>query len=1586
MSFVLAQFVQEFEQAPSIEQVHKLKKPELLEVCKHYELSVKAVMRKAKIKSILVKYMVDEDMLEPEVLEDIDIDEKDLTEMRRLELEYQFKIEEMKKEKEREEREAQREKEREERQLQREWQLRQEQLEKERQIREEEKIRERELREEKKIHEELRLKHELEMKKLELKAQFGETDPDDRPFDVGKVSRLVPTFQEKEVEKYFLHFEKVAQQLKWPEEYWAVLLQSRLIGKAHETYAALPADQSTDYETVKKAILKAYELVPEAYRQKFRHCKKQEGQTYVEFAKDKETLFDRWCISKEIGQDFGKLRQLMLIEEFKRCIAPEIRTHLDERQAENLHQAATFADDYALTHKSSFRPSNSKPSQRDMVKRRTEYQSMARNVDSKIPSKKDNTGGSTSETHPKKVSTFPKLVCSYCKKHGHVMTDCWFLQKKNGQKSTSALAYIKQVPRFKQEDFLSPDEVHDGYKPFVSDGYVSLCDGSVPQKPIRILRDTGASQSLMLANVLPLSDKTTIGASVLMQGIECGSIEVPLHNVLLKSDLKSGPVIVGIRPSLPVEGVDFLLGNDLAGGKVKPGPIVTPKPVIEDATERLGEDIPGIFPACAVTRSMAKRAEAEAVGESEVVDLSQTFVNHEDHGFEHTQEAEVETQGTEGSSEDRVAGPTENKIIQDQKEDPDLMDIYANAGGESDVEASPVGYYKKKGVLMRKWRPADAAPEDDWRILYQLVVPKIYRAKIMSLAHEDAMSGHQGVRKTHDRVSQHFYWPGLKKDIAEFCRTCHTCQVVGKPNQNIPKAPLKPIPAFEEPFSRVIVDCVGPLPKTRLGNQYLLTIMCASTRFPEAIPLRKITANVIVKALIKFFTLFGLPRTIQSDQGTNFMSKIFQQVMYQLGVKQFKSSAYHPESQGALERFHQSLKTMIKAYCVENEKDWDEGVPLLLFAAREVVQESIGFSPFELVFGRRPRGPLLWLKEHLLRDDCKEMNLLEYVTQLKQRLLRANEMAHENLKKSQDIMKVWYDCNAKERNFEPGDKVLVLFPIPGHQLQAKYSGPYSIETKIDDLNYTVRTPDRRQKRQLCHVNMLKEYHERINGNDQEKVAVIAPVHENDSNKEGEIVHNDVGCSMKLQNSDIMNNLSSKLNHLTEDEQSELITLINDFKELFGDIPKCTNVIYHDVDVGDAVPVKQHPYRCNPVKLAMLQSEVSYMLQHSIVEPSHSNWSSPCILVPKPDGSIRFCTDFRRVNAVTKTDSFPIPRVDDCIDRVGKAKYVSKFDLLKGYWQVPLTDRAKEISAFSTPDGLYQYRVMPFGMKNSGATFQRLVNSVISGLSGCEAYIDDLIVYSDTWNEHVDCIHSLFSRLKDAKLTVNLVKSDFCKASVTFLGHEIGCGQVKPIQAKVEAIVNFPRPTNRRELMRFLGVIGYYRKFCANFSDIVVALTNLLRKGKKFIWCDKCQDAFTTVKSLLINAPVLQAPDFDKQFKLGVDASDVGAGAVLLQESKDGFDHPVCYFSKKFNKHQKNYSTIEKEALAMVMALQHFEVYVKHTVVPVIVYTDHNPLQFIAKMKDKNQRILRWSLLLQEYNIEIVHVRGKDNLIPDALSR
>uniref|UniRef100_A0AAQ4S121 Gypsy retrotransposon integrase-like protein 1 n=2 Tax=Gasterosteus aculeatus aculeatus TaxID=481459 RepID=A0AAQ4S121_GASAC len=382
----------------------------------------------------------------------------------------------------------------------------------------------------------------------------------------------------------------------------------------------------------------------------------------------------------------------------------------------------------------------------------------------------------------------------------------------------------------------------------------------------------------------------------------------------------------------------------------------------------------------------------------------------------------------------------------------------------------------ENGLLMRKWC-SDVADGAEWTSVYQIVIPSCYRQQVLSLAHDHDLSGHLGIKKTYYRVLRHFFWPRLKTDVTRFFRTCRVCQITGKPNQVIPCAPLVPIPAVGEPFEHVIVDCVGPLPKSKAGNQFLLTIMCTATRFPEAIPLRKITAPVVTRALVKFFSTFGLPKVVQSDQGTNFLSKIFTQVLSSLNISHRIASAYHAESQGALERFHQTLKSMLRKYCMETSKEWDEGVPMLLFAIRETVQESLGFSPAELVFGHTVRGPLKMLKEDLMSSGASpSLNVLDYVSKFRERLHKACSVAKESLEVAQRKMKRLFDRKSVQRSFNEGDQVLVLLPMVGSALSARFSGPYEVVRKLSNTDYVIGTPDRKRKTRVCHVNMLKTFY------------------------------------------------------------------------------------------------------------------------------------------------------------------------------------------------------------------------------------------------------------------------------------------------------------------------------------------------------------------------------------------------------------------------------------------------------------------------------------------------------------------------------
>ena len=950
MSFDLQAFIT----APSQELLDLAKKSDLLDIAAHYELTtVNKSMLKQEIKNILVQFLVDKEILDSSALSLVLVTQTGLH-IRELEIQKQIELEKLRLEQER--------------QMQKERMEMEERVQKERmEMEEREKEKERQMQIER---EKLKFDTELRMKELEMQNMTVKRQPLDSGvhFDITKHIRLVPPFQEKEVDKYFLHFEKVAENLKWPKEHWTLLLQSVIIGKAREIYTQLTVQQSSSYDTVKELILKAYELVPEAYRQKFRNCKKENEQTHVEFARTKEQLFDRWCSSKKIGSDHEKLRQLMLVEEFKRCINSDIKSFLDEKQVETLEAAARLADDYALTHKVSF-IIKSNPSRRPFFPHSGSKHSPSNppGSHSQTITPKPKPSGENKDQNP-----LSQPICNYCKRTGHIISECLHLKRKKekqeGLKPTG-LTSLRSKPQscVKEEDPIQTerpetDSVIEIYEPFLSDGFVSLNSDYAQSTPIKILRDTGASQSLILADTLPFSEKTSSGTSVLIQGVECGFVNVPLHNIYLSSDLVTGLVAVGIRPSLPFKGVHLLLGNDLAGDKVVVNPLLTTIPCLDQPPDPIEQEIPDLYPSCAVTRAMAKKAKQND-GEIDLTDtfLGQSFTDEiinslspslsgkqTDLSDKSESSHYSSVLNDQGQGHDLVS---RSQLCKEQHNDPEILPLLERALDEKEIDQVPVCFYVKNDILMRKWRPPDVLAEDEWTVNHQIVVPRVYRPEILNLAHDTPMSGHLGVNKTYHKILNHFYWPGLKSDVSQFCKSCHTCQMVGKPNQTIPKAHLQPIPAFDEPFSRIIIDCVGPLPKTKAGHENLLTIMCASTRFPEAIPLRNIKTKNIVKALVKFFTFVGLPKSVQSDQGSNFMSGIFQQVMHELGITQFKSSPYHPESQGALERFHQTLTNMIRSYCFDTEKDWDEGIHLLLFAVRESVQESLGFSPFELVFG-----------------------------------------------------------------------------------------------------------------------------------------------------------------------------------------------------------------------------------------------------------------------------------------------------------------------------------------------------------------------------------------------------------------------------------------------------------------------------------------------------------------------------------------------------------------------------------------------------------------------------------------------------------
>ena len=323
--------------------------------------------------------------------------------------------------------------------------------------------------------------------------------------------------------------------------------------------------------------------------------------------------------------------------------------------------------------------------------------------------------------------------------------------------------------------------------------------------------------------------------------------------------------------------------------------------------------------------------------------------------------------------------------------------------------------------------------------------------------------------------------------------------------------------------------------------------------------------------------------------------------------------------------------------------------------------------------------------------------------------------------------------------------------------------------------------------------------------------------------------------------------------LSEQQCAELGTLLTEFSDVMQIIPGRTNLVEHDVQTGDAHPVKLPPYRLPHAYRGSVQNEIQEMLEQGIIEPSSSAWSAPIVLVKKKDGSLRLCVDYRRLNGVSEADAYPMPRVDYLIDRLGKSCFISTMDLTRGYWQVPMAKKARHKTAFTTPFGLYQFNVMPFGLQGAPATFQRLMDKVLHGLEDFSAaYLDDVIIFSESWEHHLQYLRQVLQSFRDAGLTVKAKKCQLGMAQCTYLGHVVGSGAVCSDPAKIEAVKSFPVPRTKKQVRVFLGLTGYYRRFIPNYSSVAVPLSDLTKKNapSQVIWTEKCDLSFKQLKELL----------------------------------------------------------------------------------------------------------------------------------------
>lgn len=907
-----------------------------------------------------------------------------------------------------------------------------------------------------------------------------------------------------------------------------------------------------------------------------------------------------------------------------------------------------------------------------------------------------------------------------------------------------------------------------------------------------------------------------------------------------------------------------------------------------------------------------------------------------------------------------------------QQEDPTLGHCIRKAQSEGALEETTKkgAFMFKNGILYRQASVGNAKTK-------QLVVPQSKRSEVLSLAHEGLFGGHMGMRKTLDRVLNVFYWPGVGSDVKRHCRSCDRCQRTSLKGSQRP-VPLGRVPVVDEPFRCVAMDLVGPIkPATDRGHQYILTVMDQATRYPECVALRRIDTEAIAEALWGIWARFGTPKEILTDQGPQFMSDLMEGVNRLLSIKHHAVSVWHPCGNGMIERFNKTLKHSLKKLCAQQPKDWDRYLPAVLFAYREVPQASTGFSPFEMLYGRRVRGPMailrqLWTDEKVEGDT---RTAYQYVTELRHQIETVCQLAQENIAVAQGKQERLYNKKAAARSYQPGDWVLLLLPTQHNKLQLEWQGPYKVLGEKGGHTYKVLV---KGKTKVFHANLLKRYVNR------EEPVVVATV-----------VYEDVDTPETSTNSLPSCPLESKETYkqveigkeLSAEQKAQMEDLLHQYRDIWTDVPGRTNLAEFEVNLTSDVPIQCKPYPLPHAKRNVVKQEVAAMIAMGVIEPARSAYSSPIVLVRKKDQTHRFCIDFRRLNKVTEFEVEPLPDSEYIYAKVAKAHYFTKIDLSKGYWQVPVREADRHKLAFTTPDATYQWLVMPFGVQNAPSVFSRMMRKLLEPFTDKPVYnfMDDLLIATETWQEHLGLLEAVMKRLRETGLTARPTKCKVGFSTIDYLGHTLTQGKLAPDAAKVKQLKDAPQPRTKTEVRSFLGFAGYYRRHIPDFSTTASPLTNLTKKSapNKVVWTDECEIAFQRLKTALTTESVLMLPDLERNFVLRTDASESGLGAVLLQEH-EGILHPVAYGSRKLNSAERNYSVTEKECLAVIFGISKFERYLygrKFTL-----QVDHQPLAYLGQAKLTNGRLMRWSLYLQQYNVHVQYIKGSDNIGSDYLSR
>ena len=1413
-----------------------------------------------------------------------------------------------------------------------------------------------------------------------------------------------------DLDSHLINFERMMHTRRVPIKHWVVMVLPTLNSKSQAIHARMSISECSEYHLLKQALVESFDLGPDEYKRKFRNEARQHDESFRDFGVRLEHLYNKWRQGKSRGETIEcrcGIAEDEMLEQYYTMIPRDLKILVKDKSPRTIKEACKVSDELDRARdrvfsrmnivtpqiykhyempKRSFNNSNVNHFSSYNDSQHVNRPPMRANFNSgprfQVPHYRSSSSFAFNERKPYNGPSnhradnqrsftpqrqgYKPAERAYCSIHnaaiGHTAEQCWQNPKYKNSNTNRSIQPANKVSAFvNQVNSRIPNPVHGEFSEVAS----------VNGKQIHYIRDSGSSVSLISPSVIPNFKPS--GKNISITSVFGNTETIPVAVVHLKCRYGEIDWPVGVVNNLPVE---MIIGNDLDSS--------------------LGQQFRD--QCFVVTRSKAKlldsiaeevetKADALLENTSTVVEAPSQLPTIESRStidLNKVPEALSESTSVNNDVDYLILGDTScQQFALDQANDetlaPLLRKVDTPIPNKVNNRFSSIIKKDKRNVYYRYTTQSRASQLGDTVKLKQLLVPLKYRRALLKIAHDDHLSSHQGSKRTILRVIAKFFWSGVYRDIEEYINTCKECQAIGKSNKKN-KAPMILTPIVDRPFKRMAMDIVGPLETSRKGNRFILTVIDMHSRYPHAVAMRSVETKKVAEELLKIFSNIGICEELLSDLGTNFTSQLMKDFCQLLNIKQLHSSAYRPQTNGTVERWNGSLKVMLQTGLVHKEKNlWDTLLSSILFAYRSVPQKATGFSPFEMIYGFPIRTPLDLIREKWSGKEKgnEEISVVDFIQNMRSNLKIISSIAVASEQKVKLKTKEWYDAKAREISYKVGDHVFVLLPIKTNKLESSWQGPYEIVQRQGPVDYIVNFKDRNKAHRLVHVNMLRQYHERV---------VLFSASEQIDDEEVASFPENVTSELSLD--------TLKLDdRITPQMKTSLFQILDKYRLVFTDIPGQTHLIEHEIRLTSEQPFKCALYRVPNSLEPVMKKEIETALQLGLIERCSPNinpspYASPCLLVPKKGQTkFRLVIDFRRLNALSIVDPYPVHHIPSLLDKISGATYLTALDLSRGYNQVPMKEGDKGKTAFVNFMGQFQCRFMPFGLVNAGSTFQRVMSAILYDCYEYSfSYVDDVCIFSSSWEEHLIHLNDVVGRIQKAGMTINPAKCQIAQAKILYLGYVVGsgCKQVDP--AKLEIVDKIMMPRSKTQIRAFIGFTSYYRSCIPAFSEIAKPLTDLLAKKSP----DLCPiedvhiQAFENLKRAMIDAPILIAPDSSKSFVLQTDASDYAMGAVLGQYDDNKVLRPVAFLSKKFTATERRYSTSERECLAIVVALHRFKIYLVNSTFEI--QTDHRPLICMNSQCFVNDRLTRWSLLLQSFKYSITYIKGSDNIVSDYMSR